>query len=187
MACSHFNLKHYCIRFTISHLDACNFMEHAHPSYAYVIIWMSFINWIKFEPNFHAHQNDETLPKIYKSKAPNKGGKQGTKRKGPWPNQKTKTPNQGGKKEEWQKIKYLPLISRSMSKKERGCTLEITPILEKPSLTKMWVYSCATWKPTSLTIDANASHMASWDATLSLPWKQQKRWIPMESKGWPHM
>jgi hypothetical protein len=35
---------------------------------------MSFINWIKFEPNFHAHQNDETLPKFINPKHPTKGG-----------------------------------------------------------------------------------------------------------------
>jgi hypothetical protein len=62
-------------------------------------------------------------PKIYKPKAPQERGKQGTKGKDPWPNQKTKTPNQGGNKEESQKIKYLPLVSKSMSKKEWGCTL----------------------------------------------------------------
>lgn len=84
-------------------------------------------------------------PKIYKPKAPNKGGKQGTKWNDPQPNQKTKTPYQKGNKEEWQKIKYLPLFSRSISKKERGCTLKITPILKEPSLARMWVYSCATW------------------------------------------
>jgi hypothetical protein len=105
---------------------------------------MSFINWIKFEQKFHAHQNDETLPKIYKPKAPNKRGKQGTKGKDPQPNQKTKTLNQGGNKEKWQKIKYMPFISRSMSKKERGYTLERTLILKEPSLARTWVYSHAT-------------------------------------------
>jgi hypothetical protein len=34
---------------------------------------MSFINWIKFEPKFHAHQNDETLTKFINPKHPTKG------------------------------------------------------------------------------------------------------------------
>jgi len=70
-------------------------------------------------------------PKIYKPESSNKGGKHGTKEKGPRFSQKTKTPNQGGDKEEWQKIKYLPLISKSMSKKERGCTLRKNTYLRK--------------------------------------------------------
>jgi hypothetical protein len=36
-------------------------------------------------------------------------------------------------------------------------------------------------------MDAKASHTTWWNIVLSLPWMQQKRWIPMGSKGWPHM
>jgi hypothetical protein len=44
----------------------------------------------------------------------------------------------GGKKKEGKKVKHLiPLITRSMSEKERAGTLKITPTLEAPLATIM--------------------------------------------------
>jgi predicted metalloenzyme YecM len=52
---------------------------------------------------------------------------------------------------------------------------------------RMWIYWCATRKLAFLVMDAKTSYMTWCDVVLSLPWTQQKRWIPMGSKGWPQM
>jgi len=53
-ATSNFKLKTSLTGCIISHLDACNFMERAHPSYAHIIPWISLSQWVKFEPKFYA-------------------------------------------------------------------------------------------------------------------------------------
>jgi hypothetical protein len=51
----------------------------------------------------------------------------------------------------------------------------------------MWVCSHKMWNPASLTMDTKASWMALWDAILSPPWVQWRRWIPMGFNRWPQM
>ncbi len=51
---------------------------------------------------------------------------------------------------------------------------------------KTSICSCKIWNFTSLAMDVNASRTTSWNAILSPPWAQQRRWIPTGSNGWPH-
>ncbi len=50
----HFKLKTSLVGSRSSHLDACTFIEHAHPSYQHIILWVSLTHWAKFKPKSYA-------------------------------------------------------------------------------------------------------------------------------------
>lgn len=131
MACSHFNLKHYCISYNFP--SRCMQFHGTCPSIICLCNNMNVIHkldqvWTKIS----CPSKWWNPPKIYKPKAPKKGEKKEQKERAHDRTKKQKLPNKGAIKRSGKKIKYLPLVSRSMSKKERGCTLEKTHILEKP-------------------------------------------------------
>ncbi len=50
----HLKLKTSLVGSRSSHLDACTFIEHAHPSYQHIILWVSLTHWAKFKPKSYA-------------------------------------------------------------------------------------------------------------------------------------
>jgi len=93
---------------------------------------MSFINWIKFEPKFHAHQNDETLPKFINPNHPTKGENMEQKKRAHDLAKKQKLPTRGAIKRNGKKSSTCPSFQKACQKRKGDAHLEKTPILEKP-------------------------------------------------------